>query len=196
MITKMFIDSRRAYGNANDITVTVPESLSFPNKTICRIAEACIPHSWYTVDSVNHSLLLIYKDGADVAHLVRRYIPQQQYIATQFAVAVQAALSGHLESVADYFNEQAIKITISANQPFHLPSEEQLNLLSREGLSTNHSCNGLFENWTGNAVSLNQTDLHQTWTSSLDMMRYHSVFIHSSLADGQTVDVNMHRKMC
>ena len=54
----------------------------------------------------------------------------------------------------------------------------------------------MFEHLTGGGgISLANTSLSSTsWLSpSVDVTRYHSVFIHSSLADGQTIDANMQR---
>ena len=79
---------------------------------------------------------------------------------------------------------------------FHIVSEEQLQTYATEGHYTGASCNSIFEHLTGGGgVSLANTSLSSTsWLSpSVDVTRYHSVFIHSSIADGQTIDATMQR---
>lgn len=201
MITKIFIDSRHSTGPANDFTVTLPESLAFPKKTIARVAEACIPNSWYLVDENNDGLFVV-RQNVDGNIVVDRASLAQQHMnsAAQLATAIETALRSILgPSVSTIYSEEHNTIVITSSQLFYIPTQDQLHKFATDGsISSNfRSCNYLLENLSGSGnvpLTSSSSLLDYQWTSpGVDINRYHSVFIHSSLADNQTVSCNMQR---
>lgn len=202
MITKIFIDSRHSIGKANDFTITLPESLSFPKRTIARVAEACIPNSWFLVDEGNDGLYVIKQDTNGENQIHKATLAHQHMNATEFAQAMASALEGIIgPNVAATYQEETNTLLITAPVAFTIPSDEQLETFAATGLieANFRSCNGILEHLNGDRnVSLaDTTGLSAQWTSpGLDINRYHSVFIHSSLADNQTIDCSMRRTNC
>ena len=77
---------------------------------------------------------------------------------------------------------------------FYIPNDTELELWARAGVPNvpldHKSCNGILENETGTLTPFDQLVLsYDAWESpGLDVNRFHSIFIHSSLADSQTID--------
>jgi len=198
MITKLYVDSRHGRGPSNDFSINLPESLSFPKRTIARVSEAIIPNSWYTIDEANDGLYVVHEDNA-VPRIRKAYLEHQHYTATQLTTAIQTALVPLLGlNVVAHYDQSVNKIVITNPDVFYIPSEEQLESLAVTGWIDPRlrSCNYILENLTGGqGVPLSSTQFMTTqWRSpGVDISRFHSVYIHSSLADNQVINVNMQR---
>lgn len=194
MVSKIFIDSRhRSSGSAEDFEVSLQESINFPSRTKAFIDEACIPASWFTIDDKNDKFYFVYMLNG-VKTLAKVTLVHRFYTATQLAAAIEFAMGfpdGHTPSVS-YLVDRHV-LFFSMQDHFYIPNNEQLEAWGRAGvpnvLVDHKSCNSILEHELGPTTPFDQLVLDKdTWESpGVDVNRFHSIFIHSSLADNQTI---------
>lgn len=194
-VSKIFIDSRhRSSGSPQDFEVSLPESVNFPAGTKAFIDEAYIPASWYTIDESNEAFYFVYMLNG-VKTVERTTLVNRFYTATQLAEELKIAMGHPNDNYPDvvYLASRNV-LFFSMQENFYIPNNADLEAWAREGVPNvpfdHKSCNGILEHENGVATSFEYLTLtRNVWESpGLDVIRFHSVFIHSSLADNQTID--------
>jgi len=195
MVSKIFLDSRhRTSGTTEDFEFSLPESINFPGGTKVFVDEACIPATWYTIDYNNHHFYFVYMLSG-VKTVSKVTLTHRFYTATQLATEIQAAMGfpdGNNPVVSYLVNHNTLHFSMQNN--FYIPSDEQLESWGREGVVNvpldHRSCNSILEHELGpitpfvNLVLTNNT----FETPGVDVNRFHSIYIHSSLADNQSIN--------
>ena len=193
-IKKIYIDTRFKSSDStsdSDFRVDLPTTLLTPEDTGFYIDDACIPHTWYTVETERNDQLQFNYNAADTTATVPPGIYEVASLGTAIAKAMSEKVGvGAFTSACDKLQETITLSLASTSNRFNIWTDAELKISSKIAV-LDRSINSLIKNYTSKANN------NTAWVSGyIDMIPMRNVYLNcSGLGNFNTMTLNGNRNV-